>query len=500
MELSCSKINKLPEEVLLEIFDSYRRVLKYVDSYQISMSGVSHRNRHEHQPVYMYERRWNRKHGWFKLVHVCRKWRRIVLGSPSRLDLSLVLIEHNPGHMKTVYTTRLPSLPIRIDYAYGTPTNNDVSRVVAALKQRDRVRGIVFKGQDLQLGKVFGKMKCSFPVLERLDICHSSGLVNLKLPPTFLRGSAPRLRRLKMSPVSLKSISQLLSSATALVELYLNIDTIFGPSPTSSLIAYLQAMPCLRWLTLKLTCGISHNLIPESPENGGKIVPLSKLTFFHFYGHQVSLDGLMSGLSAPSLETFNTKFPGSFISPMRHISRFVTDTNSEHHAFRVISSSRGSFSLSLMAHSECIDEPDPHFNFYSCRVMQISTALSPRLGIVEELFLISFDKSSRPTTPWRRFLELFHNVKILRLQHNVMFDIAHSLQQDQGVSAAVLPSLEEIELRGWSWSSESAVQDERRSAMEAFGPFMATLQQAGRPVKIFWSEVRDVTWKGRRDF
>ena len=338
-------------------------------------------------------------------------------------------------------------------------------------------------------------MKRSFPALERLEI---SALYNLKLklPPTFLRGSAPRLRRLKMSNVPLKSISQLLSSATALVELSLEIDTVFGPS----LVAHLQAMPCLHWLALKLPCVIFHTHIPASPENVGKIVPLSKLTFFHFYGHQVSLDGLMSGLSVPSVETFNTNFTCSFISPMRHISRFVTDTNSEHHAFRVISSSRGSFSLSLLAHSECIDEPDPHFNFYSCRVMQISTALSPRLAIVEELFLISFDKSSRPTTPWRRFLELFHNVKILRLQHNVMFYIAHSLQQDQGISAAVLLSLEEIELRGWSWSSESAVQDERRSAMEAFEPFIATLQQAGRHVKIFWSEVHDVTWKGRRDF
>ena len=146
MELSCLKFNKLPEEVLLEIFDSYRRVLKYVDSYQISMSGVSRRHRHEHQPVRMYERRWNRKHGWFKLVHVCRKWRRIVLESPSRLDLSLVLIEHNPGNVKTI--RRLPSLPIRIDYAHSIPTSNDVNRVVAALKQCDRVRGVVFKGRD----------------------------------------------------------------------------------------------------------------------------------------------------------------------------------------------------------------------------------------------------------------------------------------------------------------------------------------------------------------
>ena len=144
--------------------------------------------------------------------------------------------------------------------------------------------------------------------------------------------------------------------------------------------------------------------------------------------------------------------------------------------------------------------PRPPFPFLSRRVMQISNALSPRLAIVEELFLISLHNLSPSATPWRRFLGLFHNVKVLRVQHNIMFDIAHSLQQDQGESVPVLPSPEEIELRTTSRSSESAVQDERRSAMEAFEPFIATLQQAGRPVKIFWREVQDVTWRFPRDF
>jgi hypothetical protein len=127
--------------------------------------------------------------------------------------------------------------------------------------------------------------------------------------------------------------------------------------------------------------------------------------------------------------------------------------------------------------------------------MQISNALSPRLAMVKELFLVSFYGLPFPVTPWREFLELFHNVKVLRLQHNVMFEIAHSLQQDQGESAPVLPSLEEIELTMRFWN-----QDERRSAMEVFGPFIAARQEAGRPVKIFWGKMHDVTWKFPKDF
>jgi len=460
---------------------------------------ASRRHQYESKLVPIYERVWNRKYGWFKLAHVCRKWRHIVLASPTRLDLSIAVEGHNPGNMKTVFTPRLPSLPIRIDYSHVTPTNTDVNRAVAALKQRDRMRGIVFKGNDLQLKKVIREMKYPFPELERLEICHALHKY-LNLPSIFLRGSAPRLRRLKMCTVPLKSIAQLLSSATALVELSLKIDTIFGPSPTSSLVAYLQAMPCLRWLALTLPSVIYDTRIPTSPKNGGKIVTLSKLTFFHFYGHPGFLDGLVSGLSAPSLQTLDIEPFDRFTSPIRHISRFITDINSKHHAFRVISSHDDSFSLSLLTPSERIDDPDPHFNFYSQSVMQISNALAPKLAIVEELLLISFYGSSLLTTPWRRFLELFHGVKVLRLQHNVMFEIAHSLQQDQEESTPVLPSLEEIGLHMWLGSTESGAEDKRRSAMEAFDPFIAARQQAGRPVKISWGKAYDATWKFPRDF
>ena len=465
---------------------------------------MGHRHQQESELVPVYERQWNRKDGWFKLVHVCQTWRRIVLASPSRLDLSLLLVERNPGNMKTVYTPRLPPLPIRIDCTYGTPTDSDVDRVVAALKRRDRgVRGIVFNGKDSQFKRVFKEMKCPFPALDRLEICGSSanGSNLVQLPPTFLRGSAPRLQRLKMCPVTLKSISQLLSSATVLVELSLTINTIFGSSSTEPLVTHLQAMPCLRWLALTLPSWISHNHITDRRENGGKIVPLSKLTFFHFYGHRLFLDSLVSGLAVPSLQTFDIELnehPDDFTSPIPHIARFISGINLEPEGFRVISSDSANndyFSLSLLVHSESIDDPNPHFNFYSRDVMQISNALSPRLAIVKELFLVSSYNSSPPATPWRGFLELFHDVKVFKLQHKVMIDIAHSLQ-DQGKSTPVLPSLEEIELSTWerSWN-----QDKRRSAMEAFEPFIAARKRAGRPVKIFWGKLEDVTWKFPRD-
>jgi hypothetical protein len=430
-----------------------------------------------------YERGWNRRSGWFTLAHVCRKWRRIMLASTSRLDLSLVIIAKNPGHIKTIFTPRLPPLPIRIDYEYGTSTYNDLGRMVAALKHRDRVRGIVFKGPDEHLEKLFKAMKFPFPTLDRLEICHSCG--DLKLPPTFLRGSAPRLRRLKLSTVLFASISRLLSSATALVELSLNIDTIIGPSPAESLVGYLQAMPCLRWFALTLREGYSPAKIQAHPMKGETVVPLPKLTFLHFCGHQAFLDALLAGLAAPSLQAFDIELLDNNMPSFCHLGRFITDIEAEYHAFRLVSLSEGSFCLSLVTRSECLEDLNPHFRFYSRDIMQIANALSPKLAAVEELLLDYVDKPCA-STPWRSFLELFCSIKILRLHRRIAVNIAHSLPQGLGEPEAVLPSLEEIELR---YFRSHVAEDQRRSDLAAFEPFVVTRQQAGIPVKIFWSEV-----------
>jgi hypothetical protein len=164
----------------------------------------------------------------------------------------------------------------------------------------------------------------------------------------------------------------------------------------------------------------------------------------------------------------------------------------------VISSETGSLTLSLLLHSERIDEPNPCFDFHSRDIMQISNALSPRLAVVEELLLDSFHIFfSPPASLWRRFLVLFHNVKVLRLQHSVMFVIARSLRLNQGQSAPVLPSLEEIVLYA---PMGYATRDEHRSdAIEAFEPSIAALRRAGRPVKIVCREVEKMTFSYQDD-
>jgi len=46
--------------------------------------------------------------------------------------------------------------------------------------------------------------------------------------------------------------------------------------------------------------------------------------------------------------------------------------------------------------------------------------------------------------------------------------------------------------------SSHIAEDQRRSDLAAFEPFVVAQQQAGHPAKVFWSEleVYDVTWNG----
>ena len=71
-------INHLPDEMLLEIFDSYRQITD------------------------QYDHQWRKKHVWFNLTHVCRKWRAIMFASSSRLDLGITVGPQKPGHIKTI--------------------------------------------------------------------------------------------------------------------------------------------------------------------------------------------------------------------------------------------------------------------------------------------------------------------------------------------------------------------------------------------------------------
>ena len=239
-------IDKLSEDILLEIFDAYRQL-------------------YESNP--RYENIWNSIYGWFKLTHVCRSWRRLVHLSPSRLHVHLLLTPRRSS--KAIMLRGLPPFPILVDYRHAKWTKREMGLALTAIGHHGCVRGISLRGKPFRdMAKIFKALNRPFPDLESLQIFSSYGHNFVMLPTTFLLGSSPCLRRLKLQDVDPRCLSSLLSSVSGLVELSLSIRVPLNTLPEESLIVNLQRMSCLRHLELVLQCHptiISNSPWPQAP-------------------------------------------------------------------------------------------------------------------------------------------------------------------------------------------------------------------------------------------
>jgi hypothetical protein len=169
-------IRSIPNEVLLEIFDSFRQ------SFQRDGD---------------YERAWYSNKGWFKLAHVCREWRQVVLTSPSQLHVRLLFTEHRSG--RAIAIRRLPPLPIIVDYRFGPSLAQTQHRMISALSYPDRVCQVAFSMYYIKSNhssKLLAAMSQPFPSLKSLELNRSSVDLEIPSPPPFLTVQTPHLRSL----------------------------------------------------------------------------------------------------------------------------------------------------------------------------------------------------------------------------------------------------------------------------------------------------------------
>jgi hypothetical protein len=252
--------------------------------------------------------------------------------SAFRLNLAIIV---GPEKNRTI-SRRSSQVHGRFSLTIGAnmyyPTDSSLKRMYSALEHRDRVRGIRLHGASFWFDDFFKATNCPFPALEILYLRNRN--VEMEIPDTFLGGpdlSNLRLRSLTLRSVSLTSISGLLSSATSLTDLVLELDTSFSPSAGMSLVASLQGMHCLRKLDLVFgsLSSPSQPLIPK------EVVPLSKLTTFRYKGSSVFLYALVAGISAPSLQEINVEFHDAIQSPTVHLSRFIGEIEEHYHSILV---------------------------------------------------------------------------------------------------------------------------------------------------------------------
>jgi hypothetical protein len=179
-------IHTLTNDSLLNIFHHYRPIPLDEDE---ADDGVLWRREQVRESC-----QW-----WYTLAHVCRKWRFLVLSSPSRLGLSLVCSYCTPV---TDMLAHSPPLPLVIDYVDEDrkTTTADEGGILLALQHRHRVRHIRLCIPVSNLQKVIGAIGREFPMLEYMYI---EPLANddesIVLPETF---RAPHIRRLILRKVT----------------------------------------------------------------------------------------------------------------------------------------------------------------------------------------------------------------------------------------------------------------------------------------------------------
>ena len=225
-------VDTLPDDVLIAIFDQYV-------------------NENYSYPI-------PREKAWQSLVHVCRRWRSIVFGSPRHLNLQLVCTERTRARdMLDVW----PAFPLVIwcrgHYETGRKDKLE-DNIISVLERRDRVCQIALSNvQSSDWDILLAAMQQPFPELTNLliwlDDYHSVSVV----PNSFLGGSAPRLEFLQLNRIPFPGLPNLLLSATHLVTLYL------FDIPHSGYISPEAMVTCLSTLT-SLS---SFSLVFQSPRS-----------------------------------------------------------------------------------------------------------------------------------------------------------------------------------------------------------------------------------------
>ena len=291
----------LTDDILLEVFDWYRQTLL---------------------------EQWTNTWKWVTLVHVCRRWRHIVFGSPCRLDLWL------PCTYGTPVRKRLDcwpsSLPIFIKYwanlEFRQPSSEDEDDLIAALEHPDRVRKIQLAATSSQLEKVAERMQMAFTGLTSLSLWLAKGTTPT-LPKTFLAVcSSPRLRDISLVGVPLPGLPQLLASTIDLVSLRLLEVPDDGYISPDVMATCLSTLPHLRSLCIDFHFPLStrHNrgghrrLAPPTTRDS-----LPSLTSFNFRGTSEYLEDLVAKIDAPFLSEVNISFFNQLIFDVPHLSRFI---------------------------------------------------------------------------------------------------------------------------------------------------------------------------------
>ena len=436
-------IHFLDDESLLNVFFLYRpAILDGDEDDKIRFRGG---------------RGWNRERWWYKLVHVCKRWRHLVLESTFFLGLCLVCTSGTPVADMLKHS---PPLPLAIDY---DDTDCDIAAeegILLALEQRDRVRRFRLRIPAPNLQKITVGID-EYPVLEYLIMEPSTEDVNtaLILPETL---QTPHLRHLSLTGFALPIGSRLLTTAMGLATLALTLghpSTYFQPN---TLLRWLSFMPHLETLVISFLFPIPSRDVERQLMHMPIIthVTLPNLRWFVFRGISAYLEAVVRRTTTPRLEKLSLRFFNQLTFFVPSLLQLTNTTVN----FRFDSAKVDFFGdgVCVKAYSRGADSEMCPFSIYVdswCLdwqvsiVAQIFNSPSQIFSTVERLTLehVVHSRSSEEhdeadRTVWRKFLKPFGNVSTLRVDEGLGKELLSSLRVGNGgLPLELLPKLKNLE-------------------------------------------------------
>jgi hypothetical protein len=427
------------------------------------------------------KKRWDQGRWWYRLAHVCQRWRNLTLVSASYLRLSLVCTNGTPVENMLAHS---PPLPLTVDYHSGDDiTPEDEEGILLALEQRHRVRHLrlAFPVQNLQ--NLVMTIDEEFPILEYLIIYPPlNDNTVLMLPETL---QTPHLRHLTLGGFACPIRPRLHPTAAGLVTLFLTIHHQSAYFQPNVLLQWISFMPQLECLAIVFTFPVPNRDVERQLTHTPITthVTLANLRFFWFEGVSAYLEAVVCRITALRLETLQIYLFKQLTFSIPRLPQFINTTenlrfDSAVIMFRVKQISVGVFFSGLDRYGFAIQVNCWHLDWQVSSVAQICNALSQVFSAVDHLAFryevhsqSSEEHNDVDRIEWRKLLRSFTNVKTLDVQDGLVEELSRCLKLEEGeLPLELLPELQELTYSG--------------SARDAFTPFIDSRQNAGRPVSL----------------
>ena len=446
-----TSIDVLPDDVLLEIFDSYIGELREIEA-------------------------------WHSLVHVCPRWRSLVFSSPHRLKLQLSCTPETPAR-DTLEVW--PVLPLLVQG--HIPETSDVDDIVAVLEHRHRVCKIDLNVPSSQFEKVSTAMQEPFPELTDLSLW-SYDETATALSDSFLGGSAPSLRSLWLDGIPFPGLPKLHFSST-LVSLRLLTIPHSGYVSPEAMVNCLSVLTSLESLRLEFQSPLSS----PDPESRHLTTPtnvvLPALKDFQFKGVSEYLEELVACIDAPHLNYLFITFFNDIEFDTPELVHFIgrTPTFKAPDKARLVfldSAVRVEFPLQPSGNGELnVGISCKELDWQLSSLVEVCSLLFPPLSTSKHLYIYERQPSLPDSqddfenTQWLDILRPFIAVKNLYVSEQFAPRIALVLQNLVGGGMTeVLPKLQNIFLEELQPSGP---------VHEGIGEFVDARQLSGYTITVF---------------